>query len=242
MLPSDVSSRRSSGVAAGGAARLSPAAGPTSRMYSATPPRSHAASSDSPATAGAAKSSVAAMTVAWRARRPARLIDRRGGPRYGPPASSSEGGYAPLGLPRPSLGRAPAKPWRASGLAQDVSSAHHVVRQRADARHGDGHAILGRQREARFGHEPGARQQIGAGRKQVVADEPGGEVVERAAHGGGRDLALVRDGAAALDHDGDVEDGRLLVVGQPHHGAQRARLAVDLGLRQVQRILALDVA
>src|SRR6266446_3121837 len=52
----------------------------------------------------------------------ARLIDRRGGPRYGPPASSSEGGYAPLGLPRPALGRAPAQPWRASGLPQDVSS------------------------------------------------------------------------------------------------------------------------
>src|SRR5256885_11667099 len=146
------------------------------------------------------------------------LIDRRGGPRHGPPDPSSERGYAPLGLPRPSLGPAPAKPWRASGLAQDVSSLHHVVRQRADARHGDGHAILGRQREARFGHEPGARQQIGAGRKQVVADEPGGEVVERAAHGGGRDLALVRDGAAALDHDGNVEDGRLLLVGQPNHG------------------------
>src|SRR5207249_12166076 len=32
------------------------------------------------------------------------LIDRRGGPRDGPPASSSEGGYAPLGLPRPLLG------------------------------------------------------------------------------------------------------------------------------------------
>src|SRR2546426_6930497 len=131
MLPSDVSSRRSSGVAAGGAARISPGAGPTSRMYSATPPRSHATSSDSPATAGAAKSSVAAMTVAWRARRPARLIDRRGGPRYGPPASSSEGGYAPLGLPRPSLGRAPAQPWRASGLTQDVSSHVHHARRPA---------------------------------------------------------------------------------------------------------------
>src|SRR2546427_10385126 len=50
------------------------------------------------------------------------LIDRRGGPRDGPPDPSSERGYAPLGLPRPSLGRAPAQPWRASGLAQDVSS------------------------------------------------------------------------------------------------------------------------
>src|SRR5213592_1024585 len=50
------------------------------------------------------------------------LIDRRGGPRYGPPDPSSERGYAPLGLPRPSLGRAPAQPWRASGFTQDVSS------------------------------------------------------------------------------------------------------------------------
>src|SRR5437870_5771840 len=37
------------------------------------------------------------------------LIDRRGGPRYGPPHP-------------PALGRAPAQPWRASGLTQDVSS------------------------------------------------------------------------------------------------------------------------
>src|SRR3989441_5853416 len=54
------------------------------------------------------------------------LIDRRGGPRDGPPASSSEGGYAPLGLPRPTLGRALAEPWRASGLTQDVSSRQEV--------------------------------------------------------------------------------------------------------------------
>src|SRR3989454_12723778 len=63
------------------------------------------------ATSGAGRSSIARV-----------LIVRRGGPRYGPPASSSEGGYAPLGLPRPSLGRAPAQPWRASGVTQDVSS------------------------------------------------------------------------------------------------------------------------
>src|SRR5947209_18529572 len=40
---------------------------------------------------------------------PLTLIAHRGGPRYGPPHP-------------PSLGRAPAQPWRASGLAQDVSS------------------------------------------------------------------------------------------------------------------------
>src|SRR5438552_11652468 len=50
------------------------------------------------------------------------LIDRRGGPRHGPPDPSSERGYAPLGLPRPSLGRAPAQPWRASDSSQDGSS------------------------------------------------------------------------------------------------------------------------
>src|SRR2546425_8543738 len=43
---------------------------------------------------------------------PAWLIGRRGGPRHGPPHP-------------PTLGRAPAKPWRASGLIQDVSSRHH---------------------------------------------------------------------------------------------------------------------
>src|SRR5687767_12034280 len=38
------------------------------------------------------------------------VISCRGGPRHGPP-------------PPPTLGRAPAKPWRASRLTQDVSSA-----------------------------------------------------------------------------------------------------------------------
>src|SRR5439155_16188187 len=37
------------------------------------------------------------------------LIDRRGGPRYGPPHP-------------PSLGRAPAQPWRTSDSSQDGSS------------------------------------------------------------------------------------------------------------------------
>src|SRR5438046_10477555 len=37
------------------------------------------------------------------------LIDRRGGPRYGPPHP-------------PPLGRAPAQPWRPPGLSHEVSS------------------------------------------------------------------------------------------------------------------------
>src|SRR5262245_24865898 len=37
-----------------------------------------------------------------------------GGPRNGPPYHSSEGGYAPLGLPRPRVRSAPGNPWRSS--------------------------------------------------------------------------------------------------------------------------------
>src|SRR6267143_1571247 len=40
------------------------------------------------------------------------IVIRRGGPRHGLPHP-------------PTLGRAPAEPWRASGLIQDVSSRHH---------------------------------------------------------------------------------------------------------------------
>src|SRR5207247_9751881 len=72
-------------------------------------------------------------------------VIRRGGPRYGPPASSSEGGYATLGLPRPSRGRAPAQPGRASGSTQDVSSAAVARRRDLQERHRAGAAerVLG---------------------------------------------------------------------------------------------------
>src|SRR5437899_4879851 len=107
------------------------------------------------------------MTSATRTRTPwaRRLIDRRGGPRYGPPASSSEGGYAPLGLPRPSLGRAPAHPGRASGLTQDVSSA-----EREDA-HELEHEVGGRQRGDLAGPVVGRRDFDDVGAHQRVAGQ-----------------------------------------------------------------------
>src|SRR5213596_952454 len=85
----------------------------------------------------------------------ARVIDRRGGPRYGPPASSREGGYAPLGLPRPALGRAPVQPWRASGLTQDVSSGHPPSRHQPLGRADD----AGGQREHEH-HENDAEEKL----------------------------------------------------------------------------------
>src|SRR5439155_1639133 len=116
--------------------------------------------------AGAADAGAAASrTSAKRTRTPwaRRLIDRRGGPRYGPPASSSEGGYAPLGLPRPSLGRAPAHPGRASGLTQDVSSA-----EREDA-HELEHEVGGQQRGDLAGPVVGRRDFDDVGAHQRVA-------------------------------------------------------------------------
>src|SRR5206468_7105199 len=70
---------------------------------------------------------------------PRSLARERGGPRHGPPhpptlGASRETRDAPRSLARerggprhgpphpPALGRAPAQPWRASGLTQDVSS------------------------------------------------------------------------------------------------------------------------
>src|SRR3989441_10669701 len=93
------------------------------------------------------------------------LTDCRGGPRYGPPASSSEGGYAPLGLPRPSRGRAPAQPWRASGLTQDVSSGlpgqsstgHELADRLADLlalQEGPGQLATALQRRSPLGERP----------------------------------------------------------------------------------------
>src|SRR6266571_7866434 len=86
------------------------------------PPGSGGSCLSSSSSWGEARTGTSATASTARSARRVGLIDRRGGPRYGPPASSSEGGYAPLGLPRPALGRAPAQPWRASGLIQDVSS------------------------------------------------------------------------------------------------------------------------
>src|SRR5207249_2863317 len=95
------------------------------------PPGSGGSCLSSSSSWAAARTGTSATASTARSARRVGLIDRRGGPRYGPPASSSEGGYAPLGLPRPSLGRAPAQPWRASGLTQDVSS-RSAVGQRVE--------------------------------------------------------------------------------------------------------------
>src|SRR5882762_11587600 len=64
-------------------------------------------------------------------------LHHRGGPRYAPPDCSSEGGYAPLGLPRPTLGRAPAEPWRASNGGPHLGDIQKFARPSAWRRPAD---------------------------------------------------------------------------------------------------------
>src|SRR3989442_15201585 len=64
-----------------------------------------------------------------RSRGTPRYSDRlraNGGPRHGPPGSSSEGGYAPLGLPRPHARGAPAKPGHPPILRQLLAGRHRL--------------------------------------------------------------------------------------------------------------------
>src|SRR5262249_56973756 len=72
-----------------------------------------------------------------------KLNAARGGPRHGPPHLSNEGGYAPLGLPRPTLGApretrdAPRSPACSSGPAHP---AHDPLGQERD--HQDQHEAV----------------------------------------------------------------------------------------------------
>src|SRR6267143_5951876 len=80
-------------------------------------------------------------------------IDHCGGPRHGPPHP-------------PTLGRAPAEPWRASGLTQDVSSPPHEEHEAHERHQRDGVDGLapddvrqahGGARAPQLGHDTGAR-------------------------------------------------------------------------------------
>src|SRR2546422_5283837 len=146
------------------------------------------------------------------------LTDCRGGPRYGPPASSSEGGYAPLGLPRPSRGRAPAQPWRASGSTQDVSS-----------------AAVARRRDLQERHRAGA-----AGRVLGQAAVPAGQVLllneDRRERGG--HARVVRRLRVALEPQCFRHAAGFLARGvAPALRARRRDLGLALGLDQLVALL-----
>src|SRR2546425_1211971 len=182
---------------------------------------------------GSSHSAPSSQAASVSTRRPGALTGRRGGPRYGPPDCSSEGGYAPLGLPRPTLGRAPAEPWRASGLFQDVSPVvdpaieQHELPERERGQDHEQHH--GQRRRVRRVPELEAdvvdviEEQLGRG---VAAAEP---VVGRQAEEA-RDL-LEQPVAGRVEEQPDVGDGdhrqdRRREVRQAQERAA-AKLAVD---------------
>src|SRR3989475_471940 len=164
------------------------------------PPGSGGSCLSSSSSWAAARTGTSATASTARSARRVGLIDRRGGPRYGPPDRSSEGGYAPLGLPRPSLGRAPAQPWRASRLTQDVSSVLLAPRELRARGHVGRDAGAGG--HARLLADDDARHDDGAG-----AEERAGLHAQVAAHDHARrEVGVVADPAIVLHHHAAVED------------------------------------
>src|SRR5438552_738391 len=164
------------------------------------------------------------------------LIDRRGGPRYGPPHP-------------PSLGRAPAPPWRAPGLTQDVSSVRLLLRDGLQQR-----AVVLRL-------APAEEVPALAHRRHLIEVDARGDQLVAARRGPGDDLTQRVDHAAAADQLHAVLDARF---GHADHEAgvgvgARAHAEVvqverergdrrvvadedDLGALQRQRAVALGIA
>ena len=79
--------------------------------------------------------------------------------------------------------------------------------------------------------------------KDVVAAEPADQVFERAGHVIDAGAAVEDDLAAAVDHEANADlAARRHADGQRDPGAEAAALVVALGLRQIERVVPLDVA
>src|SRR3989441_1819280 len=164
------------------------------------------------------------------------LICLRGGPRHGPPHP-------------PSLGRAPAQPWRASGLTQDVSSVRLLLRDGLQ------------QRPVVLRLAPAEEVPALAHRGHLIEVDARGDQLVAGRRGPGDDLTQRVDHAAAADQLHAVLDARL---GHADHEARvgvgaRAHAEVvqverergdrrvvadedDLGALQRQRAVALGIA
>src|SRR2546425_10822510 len=164
------------------------------------------------------------------------LICLRGGPRHGPPHP-------------PSLGRAPAQPWRASGLTQDVSSVRLLLRDGLQ------------QRPVVLRLAPAEEVPALAHRSHLIEVDARGDQLVAGRRGPGDDLTQRVDHAAAADQLHAVLDARL---GHADHEARvgvgaRAHAEVvqverergdrrvvadedDLGALQRQRAVALGIA
>src|SRR5919204_1176243 len=90
-------------------------------------------------------------------------------------------------------------------------------------------------------HEAGAGEENASGRNGVVASQEVDELLGRAPHVLRRGLAGVDLAAVSVDDPKLDRERRREVVGDQDRGPNRARAGKQLGLWQVERVLALDV-
>src|SRR5262249_43001210 len=117
------------------------------------------------------------------------------------------------------------------------------IPQLADLGDGDADGVAGLEGEVVAGDQTGAGEEEDAVREEVVPPQPLDQLREGALHLGGARRAVEYGPTPALDRESDVQRSLpRFALFEPDHGAEAAGLAVDLRLREVERVLALDVA
>src|SRR6185436_17966137 len=109
-------------------------------------------------------------------------------------------------------------------------------------RYSDAHDVPRTQAEAVGGHDAGAGHQESSLRKTELSTEIAGQLSQAALHLRARGLALEHRFTSAANAELDRHVGERLLVTQHDGRADGAAAVVHLGLRQVERVVALDVA
>src|SRR5579871_1893215 len=124
-----------------------------------------------------------------------------------------------------------------------LSALLHEVGEPPNSGYIDRNAIAGQESELIRRNDAGAGEKDGTVRKAVLLTQPMGQLCERALHRRQRSRAVKYRGSTALDDhaNGDLIQGRHR-LGQCNDRAEGTGMIIDLGLRQVERVLPLDVA
>src|SRR5690606_3130455 len=129
---------------------------------------------------------------------------------------------------------------RAGWIAGWKRSLHRVLQdQTVDL---DAYHVAGLQGESLVRHDARAGEQECAAGEGQLAEQVAGQFLQTALDLRGAGIAAKHLAAAAQDRQGDRQVGHGLRLAQADGRADRAGTVVDLGLRQVQRVLALDAA
>jgi hypothetical protein len=118
----------------------------------------------------------------------------------------------------------------------------YLVFQRTDRRDGDADAVSASQGEAGWGNDAGAGHQKAALGEGVVAVQIVDQRSRIALQFAERHLARERQASGAVNLDGDFGPRRQRAFAHQDTRAESAATVVDLGLRQIERVLTFDIA